>query len=228
MAALDETVSVIVPYYNYKDYVRETLESILTQSVTPHEVIVVDDGSTDGGIDIVKEFPVKVVSKENGGLSSARNAGIRGATGKYIMSVDADDILRPDAIKEHLKLADEKSLVTLPLMAFGAENYTARPTPATIDVLLQTNVIYSNTLFPRKAWEDVGGFDEAEIMKFGWEDRLYWLECLGKGYKSVVGDYVALLWRRHSKSMSETTANPHAKELQEYIYNKCKHLALDK
>ena len=215
-----ETVSVIIPAYNYGKYIAETLESVFKQSVLPLEIIVVDDGSTDNTFDIVAEYPVTYIYQNNKGLAVARNTGIKYAKGKYIMSVDADDILRPDCIKEHLALADEKSLVTCGLMAFGSENYTARPKEATVEILLQTNCIYSNTLFPRQAWVDVGGFDESETMRLGWEDREFWLRCLKTGYKSKIGDYIGLLWRRHPNTMSSTTANPNAKKLQEYIYNK--------
>ena len=223
-----KTVSVIVPVYSYAQYLDETLQSIFAQSVPAHEVIVVSDGAIDNSVEVAKKYPVIIVEKENGGLASARNAGIKRATGKYIMSVDSDDILRPDCLKEHLKLADENSIVTCGLMAFGSENYTARPIPATIPILLKINVIYSNTLFPKKAWEDIGGFDESEIMRFGWEDREAWLRMLGAGYTSKVSDYIALLWRRHAKSMSETTANPNHEILQNYIYEKNKYLLLDR
>lgn len=214
-------VSVIIPMYNYGKYLDEAIQSVLNQSVPAHEIICVSDGAVDNSLEIAKKYPVKIIEKENGGLSSARNAGIREATGKYIISFDSDDIMRPDCIKEHLKLADENSIVTCGLMAFGSANYTAYPRKATVDILLKTNCIYSNSLFPKKMWEEVGGFDEHPTMRLGWEDRLFWLEALQKGYKSVVGDYVGLLWRRHPNTMSDTTANPNAKKLQEYIYNKC-------
>jgi hypothetical protein len=76
-------------------------------------------------------------------------------------------------------------------------------------------------------WIDVGGFDESEIMRLGWEDREFWLRCLGCGYESVVGTYIGLLWRRHNSTMSDTSANPNAKILQDYIYSKNKHLITD-
>lgn len=227
-----ETVSIIIPLYSYGRFLVEALDSVIAQSVKPHEIILVSDGAIDNSVEIAKDFIAShpnfnwiLVEKENGGLASARNAGIKIATGKYIMSFDSDDILRPDALKEHLKLADEESIVTCALLAFGSDNYTAFPRVATIPILLKTNCIYSNSLFSRKMWEEVGGFDESKTMRFGWEDRLFWLEALGKGYKSKVSNYVALLWRRHGLNMSEETANPHAKELQDYIFNKCKHLA---
>lgn len=217
-----ETVSVIIPCYNYAEYLDEAIQSVLNQSVKAHEIIVVSDGAIDNSVEIARKYPVTILEKENGGLSSARNYGIKHATGKYIMSFDSDDIMRPDCIKEHLALADENSIVTCGLMAFGAENYTARPREATIEILLKTNCIYSNSLFPKKMWEKVGGFDESEIMKLGWEDREYWLRCLKAGYKSKIGTYIGLLWRRHPNTMSNSTANPNAEILQDYIYNKNK------
>lgn len=221
---MEKTVSVIIPMYSYGKYLDEAIQSVLNQSVKPYEIICVSDGAIDKSVEIARKYPVKIIEKENGGLSSARNAGIREATGKYIISFDSDDIMRPDCIKEHLKLADENSIVTCGLMAFGSENYTAYPREATIEILLKTNCIYSNSLFPRKMWEEVGGFDESDEMRAGWEDREFWLRSLGYGYKSKVSKYVALLWRRHQNTMSSTTANPNAKKLQEYIYNKNKHL----
>lgn len=217
-----ETVSVIIPMYNYGQYLDEAIQSVLNQTVKAHEIICVSDGAIDNSVEIAKKYPVIIVEKENGGLSSARNAGIKVATGKYIMSFDSDDILRPQALEKHLELAGEDKIVTLPLLAFGSENYTARPKVATINILLKTNCIYSNSLFSKKMWEKVGGFDEN--MRSGWEDREFWLRCLGAGAKSVIGDYVALLWRRHPQTMSATLADPNHEKLQEYIYNKNKHL----
>jgi len=215
-----------MPVYNYARYLDEALKSVFAQTRIPNEVIVVDDCSTDNPKEICDKYPVKYIRHEvNKGLSAARNTGIRASTSTYCFSFDADDILRPQAVEKHLELADENSIVTLPLMAFGSETYTARPRVATIEILLKTNVIYSNSVFPRKMWEAVGGFDESDIMRKGWEDRLFWLEALGKGYKSKIGDYVALLWRRHPMTMSATSADPNHTLLQEYIYNKCKHLS---
>jgi len=221
---MDKTVSVIIPCYSYARYLDEAIQSVLDQTVKAHEIIIVSDGAIDNSVEIARKYPVKIIEKVNGGLASARNAGIKEATGKYIMSFDSDDIMVQHCIEKHLELADEKSLVTCGLLAFGSESYTARPRVATVEILLKTNVIYSNTLFPRQAWKEVGGFDEGKTMRLGWEDREYFLRCLGAGYKSVVGDAICLLWRRHPQTMSATSADPNSKILQDYIYNKNKHL----
>ena len=215
-------VSIIIPCYSYAQYLDEAIQSALAQSV-PCEIIVVSDGAIDNSVEIAKKYPVIVLEKENGGLASARNYGIAHATGEYIMSFDSDDILKPCAVEEHLKYAEPDTIVTCGLIAFGSENYTAYPIPATVSILLQTNCIYSNSLFSKKMWEDVGGFDESEIMREGWEDRMFWLEALIKGYKSVVSDRPCLLWRRHANTMSNS-ANKNADVLQKYIYTKGKKL----
>ena len=88
--------SVIVPVYNVKDYLRQCIDSILAQRVRDYEVLLVDDGSTDGCAAVCDEYAqkepwVRVVHKQNGGLVSARNAGIDQAKGEYILYVDGDD-----------------------------------------------------------------------------------------------------------------------------------------
>ncbi len=92
------TLSVIVPVYNTRKYLRQCLDSILGQSFADFEVILVDDGSRDGSGKICSEYSlrdprVKTITQENGGLSRARNTGINAAEGKYIAFVDSDDYL---------------------------------------------------------------------------------------------------------------------------------------
>lgn len=94
-------ISVIVPIYNVAVYLEQCMESILRQTYTELEIILVDDGSTDGCYQICEEYKKKdsrvvVLHKENGGLVSARKAGIQAATGNYIAWVDGDDWIEPD------------------------------------------------------------------------------------------------------------------------------------
>lgn len=213
-------LSVIIPMYSYGKYLDEAIQSVLKQSEQPHEIICVSDGAIDNSVEIAKKYPVKIIEKVNGGLSSARNAGIKEATGDYMMSFDSDDIMRPDCIKEHMKLVGENKVVTCGLMAFGAESYTARPQKATLDILLTRNCIYSNSVFSKKLWEKVGGFDEE--MRQGLEDWEFWIRLAKAGAEFVTSDYVGLLWRRHPKSMSSSLANPNWDKVTEYIRNKHK------
>ena len=217
-----ETVSVIIPCYNYAQYLDEAIQSVLDQTHKADEIIVVSDGAIDNSVEVARKYPVKIIEKENGGLSSARNAGIKEATSKYIISFDSDDIMRPDCIKEHLKLADDDTIVTCGLMSFGSQTYTARPEQASLEVLLQRNVIYSNSLFPKALCEKVGGFDEN--MRIGLEDWECWIRMAEAGAKFVTSDYVGLLWRRHPEAMSETLANPNWEKNMKYFRTKHAHL----
>jgi glycosyltransferase involved in cell wall biosynthesis len=97
-------VSVLVAVYNVEDYLIRCLESVINQTYKDLEIVLVDDGSTDSSGDICEDFArrdnrVRVVHKENGGLSSARNAGLQAATGDYILMIDGDDALHPQMIE---------------------------------------------------------------------------------------------------------------------------------
>ena len=95
--------SVIVPIYNIEKYIRRCIESVLSQSFADFELILVDDGSPDNSGAICDEYAekderIQVIHKENGGLVSARQAGIRVASGDYIFHLDGDDAVLPDAL----------------------------------------------------------------------------------------------------------------------------------
>ena len=118
-------VSIIVPVYNVEMYLAACLASILTQTVQDIEVICVNDGSTDSSGEILKTAAavdprIRVIVKQNGGLSSARNAGIDAATGSYIMFVDSDDILEKGACA---KVITAFKTHKAELVTFGANIY---------------------------------------------------------------------------------------------------------
>lgn len=97
-------LSVIIPVYNVEKYLKQCLESIYSQILDGCEVILVNDGSTDASLSVLEEYTssfsecTTLINKVNGGLSSARNAGLAKATGEYVYFVDSDDYLAPDSI----------------------------------------------------------------------------------------------------------------------------------
>lgn len=106
-------VSVIVAAYNAEKYVAETLESLANQTIDDYEILVVNDGSTDNTIRILREYEkqyshITVIDKKNGGPSSARNKGLDLAKGEYVYFFDADDVLELDALEELYNRAQEK------------------------------------------------------------------------------------------------------------------------
>lgn len=105
------SVSVIVPVYNVKEYLEKCLNSLVNQSLNDLEIICVNDGSTDNSLEILekyaKDFPqIKILNQKNAGLSAARNAGIKAATGKYIGFVDSDDWVDTDFFEKLYKSAE--------------------------------------------------------------------------------------------------------------------------
>lgn len=111
-------VSVIVPVYNVEKYIKRCVESIAMQTYQNIEIILVDDGSTDtsGKIcdELSEKYPaVKVIHQENGGLSDARNAGLKAATGEYVLFVDSDDYIIYDAVEKLVHKATRENLDVL-------------------------------------------------------------------------------------------------------------------
>lgn len=108
-------VSIVVPIYNVEKYMRECIDSILKQDILNYEIILVDDGSPDNCPAICDEYAarddrIKVVHKQNGGLSSARNAGIREASGEYLMFMDPDDWFDLDTLECLVEKIEEYNL----------------------------------------------------------------------------------------------------------------------
>lgn len=97
-------VSVIIPVYNVEQWLRESLDSVVHQTLQDIEIICVNDGSTDASPEILREYAadderIRIIDQENRGLSGARNSGVRAATGKYLCFFDSDDILNPETME---------------------------------------------------------------------------------------------------------------------------------
>ncbi len=108
-------ISIIIPVYNVESYLKRCLDSIIAQSYRDFEVLLIDDGSNDSSPQICDEYALKderihVIHKENGGVSSARNAGLNLANGQYIAFVDSDDYIEADYLESLLKPFTEQSI----------------------------------------------------------------------------------------------------------------------
>ncbi|WP_240358647.1 glycosyltransferase [Myxococcus vastator] len=166
------SVSFLVPYYNMGRYLPETLRSIRAQTFTDYEIILVDDGSTDpeslAVLDALDDADVHVIRKPNGGLSSARNAGLRAARGRYILPLDPDDLIHPSFLEKAVAvmestpgLAYVTSLVSYFIDAPDAPVGGWIPWGTERDALLAENVASTCTaLMERRLVEEVGGYDE--------------------------------------------------------------------
>lgn len=91
--------SIIIPVYNVEKYIKKCIESVFNQTDDSYEVIVVNDGSNDNSIDLIKDYNVKLINQTNKGLSAARNIGAKEANGEYLIFLDSDDYIDKDLIK---------------------------------------------------------------------------------------------------------------------------------
>jgi lipopolysaccharide transport system permease protein len=206
-------VSVVIPSYNYARFLGDAIESVIRQVYDRVEIVVVDDGSTDDTAAVVARYPdVKYVRQENQGLGAARNAGIRHATGEFVVFLDADDRLLPDALA-----AGVDSLRDHPDAAFtwGRFRYVdsggspldemVPPSPEDVDdyrALLRMNHIVSpaTVMYRRAILERVGGFDLDASVRASEDYDLY----LRLASEYPICRHVALVaeYRKHDANMS--------------------------
>ncbi len=111
-----ELVSIITPCYNGSKYVAETIESVLAQTYSNWEMLIVDDGSKDNSAEIIRSFAekdnrIRLIQQPNGGSANARNHGIREAQGQYIALLDADDLWKPEFLSAQIAFMKEKQSV---------------------------------------------------------------------------------------------------------------------
>ena len=108
-----ETISIIIPIYNVESYLRKCLDSIIEQSFPYFELLLINDGSTDASTQICQEYVekddrIRYFEKENGGVSSARNFGIKHSRGEYITFIDSDDWIEPNYLEILYKTIKER------------------------------------------------------------------------------------------------------------------------
>ena len=165
-------LSIIIPIYNVAEYLKQCLDSVYSQVRDDYQVILVDDGSTDNSGAICDEYKLKypqtiVIHKENGGLSDARNAGIKVATGEYIYFVDSDDWLAPNAISTLLDYAIENKCDVVQGGLFYAYNDcllydNSKKTPFVLNRNQAMKELIKNDYIKNFAW---GKIYKTEIVK---------------------------------------------------------------
>jgi len=212
-------ISVIIPCYKYAHFLKECVESVKRQTYKNIEILVVSDGSPDNTEEVCRELGVTCLVKPNGGLSSARNYGIKASTGELIMCLDADDKIVPGAIEEHVSLMDDDmTIAQCALFQFGTSHNVHLPQGATYERLLRGNTVFCNAMFSKKAWEKSRcGFDEHPTMRLGLEDYLFWLDLTFQGCKVNISDFIALRYRQHENNMTSKTTHPNWPVILSYM-----------
>ena len=141
--------SVVIPVYNVEHFLRDCLESVLNQSFADWEAVCVNDGSTDGSAAILEEYTekdsrFKVLSQPNGGLSAARNAGLKVAQGEYVIFLDSDDWLEPHALQTLSNNLDGEDMLCFSGRRFFEETGEFRPADQLTGKVYMSGMAYYN------------------------------------------------------------------------------------
>lgn len=196
-------VSIVIPCYNMCDYVGEAIVSALAQTYKNVQVIVVNDGSTDGSLGRIEDFPVNIVNKRNGGLASARNAGIEFANGDLILPLDADDRIDPSYLERTVPLmTNGVGVVSTDMVYFGTHSNRLRPTHTTLQQVTEYNGMPVCSLIRKQAILDAGGYKS--IMNEGCEDWELWVSILKRGWRVAILNEPLFFYRRKPVSMVST------------------------
>jgi glycosyltransferase involved in cell wall biosynthesis len=215
-------ISIIVPVYNTEPFLKKSLDSILTQTFKDFEVLIVNDGSTDNSGDICDEYAlkdkrVKVIHKKNGGLSSARNAGLRIARGEFLSFLDSDDYIDKDMLKVMYTLCRETNS-DISICKFSREvNGLLEREPYNDECILEMNndealrhlfkgVLFRfsvcNKLFKKSCFDDII-FPEGRIH----EDLSTTYKLFSKSNKAVYTSYQGYVYVKREESILTSKYN---------------------
>lgn len=219
-----QKIAVVVPAYNCEALIEETLLSIAGQSLPASEVWIVDDGSTDGTATVVNRFIEKregwhLLTKVNGGVSSARNAGVHAADSGWIAFVDSDDLWRADhlaCLREEAEKTGAEIVVSGVevfehdveniLFTFFTESWETESFPR--NLYTRNNIVPSAVLMKREAFLQLGGFDEEKAIQHA-EDWDLWFRALREKFHFVFTRKPTVLYRRHAANATSNLPKIH-------------------
>ena len=206
-----DMVSIVVPVYNAEKYVERTIQSVINQTWTEWELLLVDDCSTDGSREILRRYESDKIHcyycERNAGPANARNIGVSHATGRYLAYVDADDLWEPEKLARQMAFMQAGGYAfTFTSYEFADENAKKNGivahAPRQVDYvsILKSNTISTITvMFDRTQISD-------ELLKMplgvAREDAATWMKILRNGYVAYGLDEVLAVYRRHGGSHS--------------------------
>lgn len=206
-------ISIIIPVYNTEKYLKECLDSVIAQTFSDWELIIVDDGSTDGSPQICEEYAsrderINVIHKANGGFSSARNAGLDASKGDYLFFIDSDDIIRPNTLDHLFKNAIDNNC----LISSACYIYSSVPTfPTQKNLKVYTidshhvisNVLYQKNNFDNCVWNKLIKFELFNDLQFNdcwFEDLDIFYKLYNRANRIVVSNHITYFYRKHDAS----------------------------
>ncbi len=218
-------VSVIIPCYNQGLFIEEAINSVLTQTFTDFEIIVINDGSND---QYTKELlssyspeKTKIFHTINKGVSAARNLAIQNSNGKYILPLDADDKIGSNYLMEAVNVLDQNDQIKLVYANgeyFGALTGCIKHPNYNEQTMLKQNLIFNSSFYRKIDWEICGGYDESFLT--GWEDWEFWLRLINHSNQVYKLDSSHLFYRIVSDSRNASLKNEQLKIVEQQLYLK--------
>ncbi|TIH15942.1 glycosyltransferase family 2 protein [Marinifilum sp. JC120] len=197
-----EKVSVIIPLFNQGQYLEEAVTSVIRQTWTNWELIIINDGSTDNSYKVaeklVKELDdsrIKLVTQKNRGKGGTRNRGIKESDGEFVVTLDSDDMITPDYFAESISLMEKNprvAWITPKTLVFGEDNHVAWSDEYNFARSIMISPSPSSSMLRRCALEQLGRYREDLTNR---EDAEIWISLAENGWTSVATDSPLFLYR---------------------------------
>ncbi len=203
------TVSIIIPCYNLAHMIGETADSVVSQSFQDWECIIVNDGSTDNTRETAMDITARhgerfrLVETVNRGLANARNLGISNARGKYILPLDADDMIKPEMLETtvgFLEANPDFGIVSTYIQHFGLRDDVWATGPFSIEIEKTNNVLPYCSLYRREVYDSVGGYNST-TMRSEYEDWDFWLGAMEKGWQGQILENPLFCYRKRGEGL---------------------------
>jgi len=206
MKMSESSVSAIIPAYNAAPYLAEAVESILAQNYQPLEILIVDDGSTDGTPEVALRFAgsnVRHIRQPHSGLPFALNNGLRNATGNLICFLDSDDVWTPDKLALQLPLIMQDATVEI-VLSHQRRGWRPKGSSDYKFTAPELALHPQSCVFRRSVFDKVGLFDTAFKYTADWD---WFMRARELGVKFLVHPEVTNFYRRHDNNMSDDKAS---------------------
>lgn len=204
-------VTVVIPCYNMGAFIGEAVYSILAQTFQAFEIIIVDDGSDDPEtilkLDELAANGFTMLRTCRRGVAAARNWGIQAALGRYILPLDADDLIEPSYLEKAVQLLEQDpavGIVSCDAELFGEASGVLRLPDFSRERLLSENLLFASAVFRKNDWQAAGGY--CTSLRFGWEDWDFWIAMTRRGTRVARIPEALFKYRIRSESRDRSMA----------------------
>lgn len=223
-------ISVIVPCYNQGKYLAETLDSVIMQTFSDWECIIINDGSTDTSESVAlsyvkKDSRFRYIYQENRGVCITRNRGIEMAQGEYILCLDGDDKISCDFLECMYPILDTNQsvkVVVSTVVQFGKIRRVMPSVDYSLEELMGRNIFVITSMFRKFDFEKTEGFNENMVK--GLEDWDFWLSMLESGGEVAYVKQAVFYYRIRGNSRNKSISEDYYSLLRKTIYENHKHL----